>query len=285
VERDPSYALAYAGLADAHNKLGAWNAAAPRESFPAAREAAAAALRLDEGLAEAHTQMAVVKFLYDWDFAGAEAEFRRAIELNRSYSDAHQWYANYLSAVGRAEEALAEMRRAQELDPVSLEKTAGVGDMFYQQRRFDLALEQYRRAAEMDPNSGFAHWLLGNVYTQKGLYEEAVAEYEKSIPLSGDSPDELASLGYAYALAGRRREAEGVIEELRRRSERSYISPTVIAFVYAGLGENDRAFEQLERAYEGRDFILVLLNADPTFDRLRPDPRFAQLARRVGLPQ
>ena len=285
IDLDPAYAPAHAGLADAYNKLGGWNAMAPKECFPKAREAAARALALDEELAEAHTQMGVVKHLFDWDFAGAEREFRRAIELNQSQANAHQWYGQYLSSVGRLDEALAEVRRAQELDPVSLEKMASVGDILYHQRQYDRALEQYRRALEMDPNSGFAHWALGNAYVQKGMYEEAIGEYKRAIPLSGDSPDELASLGYAYALSGKRREAQAVIAELQERSTRSYISPTIIAFIYAGLGENDRAFAWLEKAFDGRDFILVLLKADPTFDRLRPDPRFADLVRRVGLPQ
>ena len=137
----------------------------------------------------------------------------------------------------------------------------------------------------MDPNSGFAHWALGNVYVNKGMYEEAIAEYKVAIPLSGDSPDELASLGYAYALSGRRREARAVLGELKGRSRRRYISPTVIAFLHAGLGEKDEAFAWLDRAVEGRDFILVFLKVDPTFDRLRADPRFASLLRRVGLPR
>ena len=132
--------------------------------------------------------------------------------------------------------------------------------------------EQYGRALEMDPNSGFAHWALGNVYVQKGMYEEAVAEYKQAIPLSGDSPDELASLGYAYALSGKRRKAQAVIDELNERSKRRYISPTIIAFIYAGLGENDQAFALLDKAYGGRDFILIFLKVDPTFDRLRSDP-------------
>lgn len=284
VDRDPRYALAYAGLADAYNRLGAWNALAPTECFPKAREAAWKALELDQTLAEAHTQIGIVKHLYDWDFPGAEASYRRAIELNQSYADARQWRANYLGTMGRFDEALAEIRRAQELDPVSIEKIAGVGDIFYQRREYDLALEQYRRAHDMDPNSGFAHWALGNAYVQKGMYDEAISEYEKAIPLSGDSPDELASLGYVYALSDRRREAQAVIDQLEERAKRSYISPTIVAFIYGALGEKDKAFAMLEKAYVGRDFILVLLNADPAFDSLRSDHRFRDLARRVGLP-
>ena len=282
IDLDRNYAAAYAGLADAYQMLSGYNAVAPNDGFPKAKAAAMEALRLDEGLAEAHTALAVVKLLNDWDWPGAEREYRRAIEINQSYSDAHLMYGYYLAAMERFDEAHVEMRRAQDLDPISLAKIIGIGEILYQQRRYDEAKEQYRKALEMDPNSGLAHWALGNVYVQKAMYEEAVSEYKKAIPLSGDSPDELASLGYAYALWGKKGEARAVIEELKERSKRRYISPTIIAFIYGGLGEKDEAFAWLEKAYNGRDFILVLLNVDPTFDPLRSDPRFVDLMRRVG---
>lgn len=282
IDLDPNYAAAYAGLADAYQMLSGYNALAPNDGFPKAKAAAMEALRLDEGLAEAHTTLGVVKLLHDWDWPGAEREYKRAIELNQSYSDAHLMYGFYLAAMERFDEAHAEMRRAQELDPLSLAKIIGTGEILYQQRRHDQAIEQYRKALEMDPNSGLAHWAIGNVYVQKGMFEEAIGEYKKAIPLSGDSPDEIASLGYVYALSGRRREAQAIIEELKERSKQRYISPTIIAFIYGGLGDKDEAFAWLEKAYEGRDFILVLHKVDPTFDSLRSDPRFADLVRRVG---
>jgi serine/threonine-protein kinase len=286
IDKDPNYALAYAGLADAYNRLSGFNVVSPQEGFPRARAAALKALELDDKLAEAHSMLGVVKLLHEWDWAGAEGEFKRALEINPSYSDARQSYSNYLSQVmGRNDEALTEMRRAQELDPLSVEKNVGIGDVFYYQRRYDQALEQYQKVLEMDPNSGFTHWALGNVYVQKKSYEEAIAEYQKAIPLSGDSPDEPASLACAYALSGKRREARLVLDDLIKRSKRRYISPTVIAFIYVALGEKDEAFRSLEKAFEGRDFILVLLNNDPMFDGLRSDARFADLVRRVGLPQ
>ena len=284
IDKDPNYALAYAGLADAYNRLSGYNALPPREGFPRARAAAMKALELDDKLAEAHTVLGAVNLFYDWNWSGAEREFKRAVEINQSNSDAHQMYSYYLSAMGRFDEALYEMRRAQELDPLSLEKIAGIGEMLSYQRQYDQALEQYRKALEMDPNSGFTHWAIGSVYVQKGLYEEAIAEYQKSIPLSGDSPDEPASLGYAYALSGKSREAHQVIDELKERSKRSYISPTSIAIIYTGLGEKDQAFAWLDKAYDGRDSILVLLKVEPMFDSLRSDPRFLDLMRRVGLP-
>ncbi len=285
IDKDPNYALAYAGLADAYNRLSGFNAISPREGFPSARAAAIKALELDDKLAEAHTMLGVVKFFYDWDWSGAEREFTRAVEINPSYSDTHQMYSYYLSAMGRYDEALAEMRRAQELDQLSLEKNVGIGEILYYQRQYDQAIEQYQKVLEMDPNSGFTHWAIGNVYVQKKKYEEAIAEYQKAIPLSGDSPDEPASLGHAYALSGKRREAQVVLDALKERSRRSYVSPTIIAFIYIGLGEKDQAFAWLDKAYEGRDFILVQLKAEPTFDSLRSDQRFVDLLRRVGLPQ
>ncbi len=285
IDKDPNYALAYAGMADAYNRLSAFNVVSPREGFPRAKVAALKALELDDKLAEAHTTLGSVKLLYEWDWAGAEAEFKRALEINPSYSDAHQTYGNYLSQVmGRYDEALIEMRRAQELDPLSVEKNVGIGDVLYYQRQYDQALEQYQKVLEMDPNSGFTHWALGNVYVQKKSYEEAIAEYHKAIPLSGDSPDEPASLACAYALSGKTREARLVLDDLSTRSKRRYISPTVIAFIYIALGEKDEAFSLLDKAFEGRDFLLVLLNQDPLFDGLRSDARFADLVRRVGLP-
>ena len=285
IETDPNYALAYVGLAEAYNRLSGFNALPPKDGYPKAKAAALKALEIDADLAEAHASLGTVNFFYDWDWSGAEKEFRRAIEINPGYSDAHQLFSYYLAAMGRADEALAEMRRAQELDPLSIEKLAGVGEMLYFQRRYESAVEQFQKALEMDPNSGFAHWAIGNVYVHKGMYAEAVAEYQKAIPLSGDSPDEPASLAYAYALSGKRREAEQIIDELKTRSKQSYLSPTIIAFIYGALGENERAFEWLEKAYEGHDFLLVFLKVEPMYDPLRSDPRFTELLRRVDLPQ
>ena len=228
----------------------------------------------------------LVKFFYDWDWSGAEKEFTRALEINPGYADGHQMYSYFLSqGMGRYEEALAEMRRAQELDPLSLEKNAGIGDILYYQRRYDQATEHYQKVLEMDPNSGFAHWALGNVYVGRGKYQEAIAEYQQSVPLSGDSPDEPASLAYAYALSGNKKESQKLLEDLIDRSKRSYVPPTLIGTIYGCLGDKNQAFAWLDKAFDGRDFLLVYLKADPMFDPLRSDPRFPALVRRVGLPQ
>lgn len=285
IDKDPNYAPAYAGLADAYNRLSGFNAISPKEGFPKAEAASLKALEIDENLAEAHNSLGTVKFFYERDWSAAETEFRRAIEINPAYSDARQIYSYFLSAMGRFDEALAEMKRAQELDPLSLEKLAGIGEVLYLQRRYDQAIEQFRKTLEMDPNSGFAHWAIGNAYVQKAMYNEAVAEYQKAIALSGDSPDEPAMLGFAYALSGKSREARQVIDELKKRSQQSYISPTTIAVIYGGLGENDAAFEWLEKAYREQDSLLVLLKVEPMFDGIRNDPKFTELLRRVNLPQ
>ena len=285
IDKDPNYALAYVGLADSYSRLGGWNAIAPHDGYPKATAAVLRALELDDDLAEAHTSLGTIKFFYDWDWPGAEREFRRAIEINPSYAEAHQLYSYYLSAMRRFDESRAEMKRAQELDPLSLEKVAGIGEILYYQRQYDRAIEQYRKALEMDPNSGFAHWAIGNVFAQKGAYTEAIDEYRKSIPLSGDSPDEPASLAFAYAKAGKVKEARKILEELNTRSRQHYVSPTIIAFVHLGLGEKNEAFALLDRAVLERDTVLTVLNVEPFFDPIRSDPRFAGLIRRVGLPQ
>ncbi len=285
IDKDPNYALAYAGLADAYNALGGFDTLASKETFPKAREAAEKALKLDESLAEAHSALAVVKFSYDWEFAAAEREFRRALEINPNYSDAHKMNSYYLTAMGRFDDALKEMTRAQELDPLNLEKIAGSGEVLYHQRRYDQAIEQYGKALEMDPNSGFVHWALGRTLLAQGKYDEAVAELKKSIPLSGESPDEPAELARAYALSGRRDEARKILEELKSLSARKQVAPSVVAAIYGALGDKAQAFELFERAFKERDVILVLLNVEPMFDPLRSEPRFAELASRVGLPQ
>jgi serine/threonine-protein kinase len=285
IDKDPKYAVAYAGLADAYDRLGGFDALAPKEAFPQAREAAQRALQLDASLAEAHTALATVNFAYDWDFSVAAREFQRAIEINPGYSDAHQMNSYYLAAIGRFDDALAEIKRALELDPVSLEKTTGIGEILYQQRHYDEAIQQYRKALEMDSNSGFTHWALGRPLLAQGKFNEAIAEFQKAIPLSGDSPDEPAELARAYALAGRRDQALKIIGELNKLSERKYVSPTSIAAIYGALGDKNQAFVLLNKAFDERDSLLIMLKVEPMLDPLRSDPRFADLTRRIGLPE
>ena len=285
INKDPNYALAYAGLANAYNRLGDFEALPSKEAFPKAREAVNKALLLDGSLAEAHSELAIVYLGYDWDFRSAAREFQRAIEIDPSYSDGHQMNGYYLAAMGRFDEAVAEMKRALELDPLSLEKTTAIGEVLYLQRRYDQAIEQYRKALEMDSNSGFTHWALGRPLLAQGKFNEAIVEFQKSIPLSGDSPDEPAELARAYAMAGRRDEALKIVEELKKLSEHKHVSPTVMASIYTALGDKNEAFTFLNKALEERDFVLILLKVEPMFDPLRSDPRFAELVHRVGLPE
>ena len=243
------------------------------------------ALKLDDTLAQAHTALAVVNMAYDWDWPGAEREFKRAIEISPSDSDTHYGYGYYLAFIGKFDQALAETRRAQELDPVSLVKLTGVGQVLLMARRYDESIEQCQRALEMDPNLGFAQWLLGLAHMYKGSYEPAILAFKKSIPLSGDSPDEAASLAHAYALSGKKTEARRILEELRQQGKRKYISPGTMADLYFLLGDKDQAFALLDKAYDERDNMVALLKVDPYFDPLRSDPRFTDLLRRVGFPR
>jgi serine/threonine-protein kinase len=257
----------------------------PKEVYPKARTAAQMALKLDDQLAEAHTALGIVLLEYDWDWSAAEKEFKRAIEINPSDADAHQAFGYYLVSMTQFDEAVAEMRRAQELDPISLVKITAVGQVLLVARRYDEAIEQCKTAIEMNPNLGFAHWLLGLAYMHKGEYEPAIAALQKSITLSGDSPDEPAALGVAYALSGKSSAARKILNDLKQRSERKYISPTVVAVLCAALGDKDQAFALLDKAYDERDFLLVLLKVEPLYDPLRADPRFTTLVQRVGIPR
>ena len=285
IETDLTYALAYAGVADCYSFLG-WHDFLPsKEVYPRARAAAEKALEIDEALSEAHTSLAFVKYLYDWDWLGAEREFMRAIELNPSYATAHQWYAQYLSSRKRHDEAIAEAKRAQELDPLSLSIIHSMGLVFYQRRQYDLAIEQFQKILEMDPNYVAAHWYLAYPYVQKAMYSEAIAELQKAIDLSGKrDPPLVALLGFAYSYSGERDKAKKVIEELLKLSKQRYVAPCYIVFIYMGLGQKDQAFEWLEKAYEERDDWFIGLKASPMFDGLRSDPRFQDLLDRVNFP-
>jgi DNA-binding winged helix-turn-helix (wHTH) protein/TolB-like protein/Flp pilus assembly protein TadD len=285
IDKDPNFALAHAGLADSYNALGGFNVRPPKEVFPKARTAALTALKLDDHLTHAHTALAMVNLTYDWDWPGAEKEFKRAIEINPGDSDAHYFYAYYLAFMGQFEAAITEIRKAQELDPLSLVKLTGVGQILLMSRRYDDAIEPCRKALELDPNLGFAYWLIGLAYLYKGSYEPAIQALQQSIPLSGDSPDEPATLAHVYALAGRQAEARKILDELKQRAKSKYISPGTLADVYSALGDKDQAFALLDKAVDERDNMVILLKVEPIFDGLRADPRFTNLLRRVGFPE
>jgi TolB-like protein/DNA-binding winged helix-turn-helix (wHTH) protein/Tfp pilus assembly protein PilF len=281
IELDPNYPHGYAGLADSYAVLGYRGYLAPQEAFPKAKAAALKALELDDGLADAHTSLAAVTEIYDHDWAGAEKEFKRAIELNPGYANAHHWYALHLDEMGRMDESIAEIKRALELDPLSMIINVNLAALLYYARRYDQAIEQIHRALEIDPNFHLAHAMLGMVYEQKGMNREAIAEYEKSVKSSeGNSFRPSGTLGRAYALAGRRNEALKIVEELQALSKRRYVAPRGIADIYIALGDKDQAFAWLEKEV----FAGYGLRTDPRFDSLRSDPRFQALLRRTGLP-
>jgi len=283
IEKDPQYAPAYAGLADCYARLPFYSETRPAEAFPKAKAAALKALQLDPTLAEAHASMAYVKTYYDWDWAGAEEEFRKALELDPNYAEAHHSYSRFLASLGRIEKARVELKRAQELDPLSLLVQANGGVISYFGRQYDQAIQEMRQINHLDPKFFVPYWGLGLSYEQTGVYEEAVTQLQKAIDLSGRGANGLASLGHAYGLAGRRSEALKILLELEERAKRRYVSSYQIALVYLGLHRNDEAMKQLENAYQERSTLLVYLKMDPRFDPLRSDPRFEDLLRRIGL--
>ncbi len=283
-EKDRNYALAHAGLADSYILLGEFSLLPAKEAYAKAQEAATKALELDDTLAEAHNALATVKADYDWDWPGAEREFRRAIELNPGYATAHQWYGELLSELGRYEEALAEVKQAQQLDPLSLIINAISGRILLNAGRDDLAIEQLRKTLEMDANFAHAHWFLGQADVRKGAFTEAIAEFHRAKTLSPNITQYKGGLGHAYGRAGKTAEARKVLNEVIEQSKRRYVSWYDIAAIYAGLEEKDQAFACLQKAYEQHDAKLVNLKVAPFFDPLRSDPRFQDLLRRIGLP-
>jgi TolB-like protein/DNA-binding winged helix-turn-helix (wHTH) protein/Tfp pilus assembly protein PilF len=284
IEEDPKYAPAYSGLADTYALLGDWQYAVmtPKEAFPKAKTAAIKALELDNALGEAHNSLAFVLDGFDWDLQSAGKEFQRAIELNPGYATAHHWYAWHLSLLGRYDEALAEMRKAQNLDPLSLIINADLAEILVLAHSYDDSIQQSRKTIEMDPNFAMAHNQLAQAYLQKHLNDEAVAEFKKAVELSAGSPTCIANLARAYAASGNRSEAVKLLDDLKKGSHPGYSNASEIATIYASLGDADQAMIWLEKGYDERFNPGILLR--PGFDPLRSDPRFKNLVQRVGLP-
>jgi len=284
IDKDPRFALAYAGLADCY--VVPANQLPPQEAMPKAKAAATRALELDETLAEAHASLGRVLAAYEWDWLGAEKEYKRAIELNPRYATAHQWYGGYLSVMGRSNEAIAERKRALELEPLSLIINFELGLAFYYHRDYDQAIEQFQKTLELDQNFPTAHNFLPAAYEQKGRYSEAIAEFKKAIPLTAGSEWSIAKagLGHVYAVTGKKSEARTLLEELKQHSAHEYVPATSLALIYAGLGETDQAFAWLDKAVEQRAFQLQWINLDPRWDSLRSDPRFGDLMGRLRVP-
>ncbi|HZN00466.1 MAG TPA: protein kinase [Pyrinomonadaceae bacterium] len=288
IDADPTYALAYVGLADSYLLLGSFGIAtlAPKDAFPKAREAVARALEIDDTLAEAHASLGYCLANYDWNWSAAQREFKRALELRPGYATAHHWYGLlYLAAMGRLDEAISELQQALELDSLSLPIGSNIGLLLYLARRYEEALDHFRSHLEMDRNFVYTHWEMALAYEQCGRYDEAIAAFQRAIALSGTSVLPRTLLARTYALSGRKSEATALLNELTELSTQTYVSPYRIAAVYSALLDKDSAFKWLGYAYEGRDGWLIWLAVDPVFDSLRPDKRFADLLNRIGLSE
>jgi DNA-binding winged helix-turn-helix (wHTH) protein/TolB-like protein len=279
---DPNYGAAYAGLADCYNMLVVYGRLQPKEGFPKAKEAAARALEIDESSAEAHTSMAFIKFRWDWDRSAADREFQDAIKSKPAYAPAHQWYSSYLVAVERFDEAIAEAKRTEELEPLSFVASSHLGWIYYLSGQNDKAIEQCKKILELDPSSFPARRYLGLAYEAKGMYPEAIAEFQTGVKLSG-SPLMLALLGHAYAVSGKSAEAKQVLDDLQQLQDQRYVSPYTVAAIHTGLGDQEQAFKWLETAVEERDIWLMNLKVDPVFAKLRSHRQFTDILARIRL--
>jgi Tfp pilus assembly protein PilF len=283
IDIDPTYALAYAGVADSWSILGNNGFLPAEETFPKAKAAALKALAIDDSLAEAHTSLASVLQDYEWDWTGTEREYRRAFQLNPGYATAHHGYAFLLSILGRHDEAIAEVKRARELDPLSLRINTNVGLLLLWARRYDEAVAELQKALELESNRPAPHAYLGVAYLQKEMYEEAIAEFQTAARIGNSLYSRR--LAHAYAVAGKPDEARKMLKQILAASKKQFFSPVMIALVYVGLQEHDTAFEWLEKAFQSRDARCYRLKVDPRLDPLRSDPRFHSLLRRLNFPE
>ena len=279
---DPDNSAAYAGLADCYNMLVVYGRFEPKAGFPKAKEAALKALEIDEGSAEAHTSLAFINFRWDWDRAATEREFQTAIKLKPAYAPAHQWYSSYLVAVERFDEAIAEAKRTEELEPLSFVASSHLGWIYYLSGRNDEAIEQCKKILELDPSSFPARRYLGLAYEAKGMYAEAISEFQTGVKISG-SPLMHALLGHAYAASGKRTEAQQVLADLQQLQGQRYVSPYTVAAIYAGLGDKEQTFKWLDTAVEERDIWLMNLKVDPVFAKLRSERKFTDILARIRL--
>src|ERR1022692_1194436 len=282
---DPNYGLAYSGLAYNYINQDDWYIS-PSEAGPKTKDAVAKALAIDDADSDAHLSLALVAHWYEWDVATAEREFQRAIQLNPSSVEAHSFYAYFLAAIGRKDEALAEAKRAQQADPLSTLGNSIPGFMLVVGRQWDPAIESLHSAIQMDPNYWFTRCYLGRAYEQKGRLPEAIAEFQRAVDLAKDNAETWSALGQAYAISGNKAGAQRVLDHLKELSAHGWVAPYNVAVIYAGLGEKDQAFALLEQAYKDRSYsIPEYLTTDERLDSLRSDPRFADLRRRTGLPE
>ncbi|TMQ58675.1 MAG: tetratricopeptide repeat protein [Candidatus Eisenbacteria bacterium] len=282
IERDPTYAPAYAGIADYYITLSNYNVVDSHEAYPKGKAAALRALEMDPGSAEAYTSLGSVKGSYEWDRKGAEQDFRRAIALNPNYATAHHWFADHLVSLRRFQEGIAEITVAKSLDPLSSSISADAGGYQFYAGRYDKAIALLEKTLEQDPGFARAYGQLGGIFEQMGKYEEAIEAFKKAKEVSGGATYSLTALTHAYALAGRRDEAERMLQQLEEIGKRKFVSSYSIAAVYVALGDTDRAFDYLDRAVQDHDRALIWLPVAPRFNRVRSDPRFRAILRTVG---
>ncbi|HWZ71540.1 MAG TPA: tetratricopeptide repeat protein [Casimicrobiaceae bacterium] len=284
IDTDPAYARAYSGLADSYALSGDWEYGilSPQDAFPRAKAAATKALALDDKLSEAHTSLAFIQDLYDWDWASAEKEYKRALALNPGYATAHHWYAWHLIVTGRNTEGIAESKKAESLDPLSLIISADLADALCIAHRYDESVQQSQKTIEMDPHFAVAHYELGQALEQKHEHDQAIAEFRRAIELSGGNTTFESNLANAYAVSGRNEEAMKIVKDLESRQRQDSSTDASIALIYVGLGNYDRAMIWLNKAYQARFNPSILMR--PVFDPLRSDPRFQDLLHRIGLP-
>jgi DNA-binding winged helix-turn-helix (wHTH) protein/Flp pilus assembly protein TadD len=282
---DPTFAAAYSGLADCHAALGYLSYIAPADAFPDAGRHATKALELDATLAEPHASLGLVKLYYEWDWPGADAAFRQAIALNRDYAPTHQWYSIYLMAAGRAAEAFREIQLARQRDPLSVPFNSDLGFHHYYAGQYDEAVKQLTFVLEMNPKFPPAHLWLGRTLQELGRFDEALAEFRQVEIVLHEWTVSIAARGFVAAVAGRTTEAEEILDALQRLGNRKFVTSYGVALVHAGLGQNDAAFSRLNDAFNERSHWLVWLRLDPRWNRLRPDPRFAELVARMQFPE
>lgn len=285
INKDANFARAYSGLADSYMLLGIneYLGMNPRDAIDKAKEAANKALALDDTLAEAHTSLGFMSYVYDFDWAKSEIHFRRAIELNPNYATTHHWYALSLSMVKRFDESEAEIKKALQLDPSSLIINNDYGDTFYFSRRYDQAVVQYKKTLELEPRFALAHQQLARAYEAQKRYDEAIAECNHAIEISGRRPALLASLGYAYGMSGRKIEAEKILHELEAFGKQRPILPFNFIRVYIGLNDKKKAMEWMEKNFEERQYALIILGVEPAYDSLRDELRFQEMLRELKL--
>jgi TolB-like protein/thioredoxin-like negative regulator of GroEL len=281
-EKDPNFALAYAGLADCYAVSYYYVGIRPRELMPLARTYASKAIELDPTLAEPHTTLAFTSWILEWDKAGAEKEFQRAFELNPNYPTAHQWYSRYLRAIGKTDEAFREIKRAEELDPLSLVIINNIAEQYVDRGDLNAATKECQRMLDLDPNFWAAHQTLASVLVKQGRYDEALAEAEKSTQLSGRGNASLAFLGHVYGRMGRRSEMDAVIRELEQRYADKTADGRDLAVLYAGF-DKEQAFSWLEKAFADHSVFMAFLRLEPMMEPLRSDPRWNDLERRMGI--